>query len=161
MGHIPGLREQLKRIADTHHGLAPLHGRLFAQWMHYAFPQECPFPHQSGKAQARTPQEFGDGYMATAHEMRKHTRTKLNSQPRNLTTEEQWGMGAWLREEELLTDYVELRPAGTGLRWPLAAALLGLLALFARSLPISALVQKNDKPGANGFGGLTMKQYSV
>ncbi|OLP24478.1 hypothetical protein AK812_SmicGene48940, partial [Symbiodinium microadriaticum] len=22
----------------------PLHGRLFAQWMHYAFPHECPYP---------------------------------------------------------------------------------------------------------------------
>ncbi|CAE7211809.1 unnamed protein product [Symbiodinium sp. CCMP2592] len=28
----------------------PLHGRLFAQWLHHAFPRDCPFPHVSGTA---------------------------------------------------------------------------------------------------------------
>jgi len=40
-----GLVSKLYTIADRHAGMVPLHGRLFAQWMHLAFPQECPFPH--------------------------------------------------------------------------------------------------------------------
>jgi len=36
---------RLEQISELHHGAVPLHGRLFAQWMHHAYPRECPFPH--------------------------------------------------------------------------------------------------------------------
>jgi hypothetical protein len=39
-----GLAEKLKSIAERHGGEVPLHGRLFAQWLHFAFPHECPYP---------------------------------------------------------------------------------------------------------------------
>merc|ERR1719311_222198 len=39
-----GLAEKLHNIAERHGGEVPLHGRLFAQWLHFAFPHECPFP---------------------------------------------------------------------------------------------------------------------
>merc|ERR1719387_922085 len=39
------LTDKLQTIADRHSGEVPLHGRLFTQWMHYAFPNECPYPH--------------------------------------------------------------------------------------------------------------------
>merc|ERR1719263_1524255 len=42
------LRRRLDEIADTHSGTIPLHGRLFAQWMHHAYPRECPYPHIAG-----------------------------------------------------------------------------------------------------------------
>jgi hypothetical protein len=42
------LIRRLEDIAESHHGTVPLHGRLFTQWMHHAFPRECPFPHVSG-----------------------------------------------------------------------------------------------------------------
>merc|ERR1719221_1766484 len=35
---------RLQEIADRHSGQIPLHGRLFAQWMHHAYPRECPYP---------------------------------------------------------------------------------------------------------------------
>merc|ERR550525_1613440 len=44
------LRSLLDDIA-RHHGAGgrvPLHGRLFAQFMHHAYPRECNFPHISG-----------------------------------------------------------------------------------------------------------------
>merc|ERR1719265_2768124 len=41
------LQAQLEEVAEYHKGKVPLHGRLLAQWMHYAFPRECPFPHKS------------------------------------------------------------------------------------------------------------------
>jgi len=40
-----GLQNKLNAIAVQHGGEVPLHGRLFAQWLHFAFSQECPFPH--------------------------------------------------------------------------------------------------------------------
>jgi len=38
------LRESLRMIASQHDGVVPLHGRLFATWMHFAFPRDCPLP---------------------------------------------------------------------------------------------------------------------
>merc|ERR1719443_1112822 len=38
------LQDKLRAIASQHDGQVPLHGRLFAQWLHFAFPQECPYP---------------------------------------------------------------------------------------------------------------------
>jgi len=43
------LRQRLEDVAEQHGGKVPLHGRLFEQWMHYAYPRECPFPHLSGQ----------------------------------------------------------------------------------------------------------------
>ncbi|CAE7384478.1 unnamed protein product [Symbiodinium sp. CCMP2456] len=42
------LSERLWEVAAQHSGEVPLHGRLFAQWLHHAFPRDCPFPHVSG-----------------------------------------------------------------------------------------------------------------
>merc|ERR1719237_1253156 len=39
-------------IAQQHGGHVPLHGRLFAQWMNHAFPNECPQPRAPGVAEA-------------------------------------------------------------------------------------------------------------
>jgi len=45
------LLQRLDEVASHHNGQVPLHGRLFAQWMHYAYPRECPFPHAHGEAE--------------------------------------------------------------------------------------------------------------
>merc|ERR1719382_1331190 len=63
------LRGQLQRVAETHGGKIPLHGRLFAQWLHYAFPRECPFPHKAGHAKPTAPEEFGDHAVVTPEEV--------------------------------------------------------------------------------------------
>eukprot|EP00929_Paragymnodinium_shiwhaense_P080954 TRINITY_DN42265_c0_g1_i2.p1 TRINITY_DN42265_c0_g1~~TRINITY_DN42265_c0_g1_i2.p1 ORF type:complete len:659 (+),score=166.06 TRINITY_DN42265_c0_g1_i2:94-2070(+) len=41
------LLAHLQEIANFHGGQVPLHGRLFAQWMHHAFPADCPYPHEA------------------------------------------------------------------------------------------------------------------
>jgi len=43
-----GLLSRLDEIAHGHGGKVVLHSRLFAQWMHQAFPRECPYPHLAG-----------------------------------------------------------------------------------------------------------------
>merc|ERR1719211_825799 len=54
----PILVARLEEIAKHHGGHVPLHGRLFAQWMHHAYPRECPYPHLSGTVRAQRAAEF-------------------------------------------------------------------------------------------------------
>lgn len=39
-----GLMDLLHKVAAHHGGMVPIHGRLFMQWMHQAFPRECSHP---------------------------------------------------------------------------------------------------------------------
>jgi hypothetical protein len=105
------LAAQLEQIGMAYDGKVPLHGRLFAQWLHYAFPRECPFPHKAGQITSLTPLEFGDRYMATGEEMRNVSASVNTSDPLEPVSKEdmQW-MSQWSSEEELLLDYAsELR----------------------------------------------------
>jgi len=52
------LNSRLHQIAEKHQGKVPLHGRLFAQWLHHAFPQSCPFPHEAGATNPLTPDQW-------------------------------------------------------------------------------------------------------
>merc|ERR1719157_39189 len=49
---------RLDEIATHHGGLVPLHGRLFAQWLHHAYPRECPYPHLSGTTRPQTTSDY-------------------------------------------------------------------------------------------------------
>lgn len=102
------LVEQLRSIAMANGGRVLLHGRLFAQWLHYVFPRECPFPHIRGSTQAMTPSEFGETYIATEEEMRAHTeksRGELNSSNASSTENEDQDLSLWSAEEEFIVDY--------------------------------------------------------
>jgi len=57
----PDLHSKMHTIAERHGGMVPLHGRLFAQWMHLAFPQECPFPHISADPELTRPSHWRRG----------------------------------------------------------------------------------------------------
>jgi len=52
------LAQALQQVASMHGGKVPLHSRLFAQWLHVAFPSECPYPHPSGYFEYLTPDEY-------------------------------------------------------------------------------------------------------
>merc|ERR1719382_1294661 len=54
------LLTRLNEIAANHAGQVPLHGRLFAQWLHHAYPRECPFPHTVGTVEPMYPEEFAE-----------------------------------------------------------------------------------------------------
>jgi hypothetical protein len=53
-----GLIGRLDDIASRSHGSVVLHSRLFAQWMHQAFPRECPYPHLTGTTTSLSPVEW-------------------------------------------------------------------------------------------------------
>jgi len=52
------LMTRLDGIASRHNGRVPLHGRLFMQWLHHAYPRECPYPHVSGTVNPVTQDEW-------------------------------------------------------------------------------------------------------
>eukprot|EP00932_Pfiesteria_piscicida_P007701 SRR837773.17882.p1 GENE.SRR837773.17882~~SRR837773.17882.p1 ORF type:complete len:488 (+),score=52.88 SRR837773.17882:2-1465(+) len=74
----PALAKELESIAKRHGGQVPLHGRLFAQWFHAAFPYECPYPHiVAEELAARVSYWAGLDYRISAEE-RHHLVEDLN-----------------------------------------------------------------------------------
>merc|ERR1712160_134518 len=52
------LLRRLEEIAQGSGGKLLLHSRLFAQWMHQAFPRECPYPNLAGTVTSLSPNEW-------------------------------------------------------------------------------------------------------
>lgn len=128
------LRDRLEDVADHHAGMVPLHGRLFAQWLHHAFPHECPYPHASGKTNPMTPSEWmeakGQETTATAEQMQglidQHSSGSHASAKKSATL-------PWTHEEELVTKHAMPKAKGSSVVRSLAmgvAAVSALVALF-------------------------------
>jgi len=64
------LLDRLQEIALKHGGDIPIHGRLFAQFLHHAYPRECPYPHVAGATRPQT----ADEWMAETGQKSSHTR---------------------------------------------------------------------------------------
>jgi len=99
-----GLLTRLSEIAEIHDGVVPLHGRLFAQWMHHAFPMECIYPHEQGAINPQTPSEWlnetGLSLHATEQEILKHLEDEAC--PLSGCPEETDSELPWSTNEELL-----------------------------------------------------------
>jgi len=95
------LARQLQSISQMHGGHVPLHGRLFAQWMHFVFPQQCPFPHKIGTTSATSLMEFGVGSTVSESEVAALS-AKRNTSARDMDSvaEAQW-MSQWSEEEDV------------------------------------------------------------
>jgi hypothetical protein len=100
-----GLRRRLDDIAVHHNGDIPLHGRLFSQWMHYAYPRECPYPHVIGTVKPKRSDDWESSgeraSVATKDEMRDHfnlVKEKPTAQP----ADDDEVCSAWTMEEELV-----------------------------------------------------------
>jgi hypothetical protein len=93
--------QYLDDIASLHDGVVPLHGRLFAQWMHHAYPRECPYPHKSGTTRQQTGEEWllesGMESLATEKEMSDFAKNSVSSPVEGVE-----GTMPWSTEEELL-----------------------------------------------------------
>merc|ERR1719163_1630839 len=76
---------RLDEVASRNGGSLPIHGRLFAQWMHHAFPNECPYPHVSGSTAPKKPDDWmaerQTDAMVTADERSQHTEVTATSHP--------------------------------------------------------------------------------
>jgi len=100
------LRSQLDQIAKSSGGRVPLHGRLFAQWLHYVFPRECPYPHKVGAVTTNTPTEYGEDFIASKEDMKKLAATASSADiPVSVGKDELQWMSQWSEDEELMVDY--------------------------------------------------------
>jgi hypothetical protein len=68
----PGLAEKLDAIAARNEGVVPVHGRLFAQWLHFAFPHECPYPSVIESATALTASQWVSTDVVSAEDLEQH-----------------------------------------------------------------------------------------
>jgi len=95
------LVQRLEEIAEHHGGEVPLHGRLFAQWIHHVFPRACPFPHEAGAIV-----DVDHPLEAAPHDMQKHisyfdeVSTSTSEAPARSREEVLFGM--WSEREELV-----------------------------------------------------------
>jgi len=105
----PKLRMRLWEIAERHGGRVPLHGRLFAQWMHFAYPRECTFPHVAGTTNPIAPDFFSLNQMVDDKTVHKFIDAGKNQ---TLVTDSGTCMH-WRHEEEIFVP--TLHPAMTSL----------------------------------------------
>jgi len=111
--------EKLQELADHHGGRVPIHGRLFAQWLHIVYPRECPYPHVSGTTQPKTAKEWkasGKNVNALQEEKQQYIEvaSRLKEAPRRQTSTEAAESASasddlcttmWTMEEELVDEH--------------------------------------------------------
>merc|ERR1719453_1756359 len=100
----PTLLSRLQDISSHHGGTVQLHGRLFAQWMHHAYPRECPFPHVAGTSSRLKP--LDDNVVATKEEMEQYVYVPTTVEE----ISDHHDLMMWTFEEEL----VATRPSASG-----------------------------------------------
>jgi len=124
-----GLLEKLQKIADRHNGEVPIHGRLFAQWLHFAFPHECPFPAILENADMlATSQWHSTKYSASSEERMNHVLSADTVSKTDVEVEEFWV------DHEVLPAHDEAQaPLGTSIATMVRGAVqLAALAVLLR-----------------------------
>merc|ERR1719478_773091 len=173
---------QLDVVAEQHNGKVPLHGRLFSQWLHYAFPHECPYPQPTHEAvnylltteyQKRTGKDSVLTLAQIKEYIKEHDDGGEPKPPETQEEVEDWAdtMSQWTMEEELYVGHHHQGPRvgirGSGAWFVLSAlARLGVVAggfVALRPLLVKAYQnfrgvnddgeKKADKKGLLGVGG--------
>lgn len=100
--------QKLEDIARRHGGQVPLHGRLFAQWLHFNFPRECPFPHMNGATNPLSANEWMQVTNEKANMMKREMREYIEkvvidekTRDKSKDAEDEL-LSRWSDEEELL-----------------------------------------------------------
>jgi len=141
----PGLLARLDEVAAVNGGQVPLHGRLFAQWLHHAFPLECPYPHEAGTTSPESPEEWmartgQTSNSKTEEEIRAHVAADtcaVDWEGKVECGEESLEL-PWSMTEELLVARSLQEEPHVSTSW-LAAALFGAAVLAAWPLARSGL----------------------
>jgi len=138
------LLSRLEQIAELHHGKVPLHGRLFAQWMHHAYPRECPFPRKISAADLAASKDVVPE--ATEEEMALLVHV-VDSE--SLTAEAMMEALPWTMAEELVAGH-KANVSGA------ASTSKALRFVLAASVLVSMVVQLT-RSSAFGGGSVLMK----
>jgi len=96
-------RQRLDEIAQMNEDRIPLHGRLFARWLHFVYPHECPYPHAAGVVKTMSQKEWKDlvgedNESATDEEIAQHLESDFARQSPSVDA----GAEMWNLEESLL-----------------------------------------------------------
>ncbi|CAK0885768.1 unnamed protein product [Prorocentrum cordatum] len=131
------LLARLDEVAEHHGGRVPLHGRLFAQWLHLAYPMECPFPHVAGAVNAVRAVQFtkATGHSATLNETEIRQQIREAPEPSADAGAEEGvcsiaTCGMWTMKEELIAGPA-VAPAARGRHGAASALVRGVLGLAA------------------------------
>jgi len=147
--HLDGnMVAQLEQVAKSNGGKVPLHGRLFAQWLHYVFPHECPYPHLNGAVSATTISEFGDEFVASKDDMQRHA-SNTTALDVAVTKEDLQWMSQWNSDEELMLEY----KSETSTSWRLQVLFVMTMLLAAVGY-FGGLIGGNGKKVDWGQGGM-------
>jgi hypothetical protein len=147
------LMERLADVAAHHSGTVPLHGRLFAQWLHYAYPRECPYPHVAGttspfRFNIEAEGEEEEALFVTAGEALEYI-AQAAALPKGPNVEGGTGETTmWTMDEELVVCRAPVpdQPLATQ---AFGAARLWILGLFAGMATVSAGVARHLGPMAS------------
>merc|ERR1719401_2417899 len=125
------LLERLEEIANGPYGTVQIHGRLFAQWLHHAFPRECPYPHISGTTNPLTPDEWE---AATGEDSEFASEEEMESVIANISmsSKNDTGLDAlpWSPVEELLIERpVHMRRVSSTIRNVVMCAVMATIML--------------------------------
>jgi hypothetical protein len=144
------LLDRLDEVAAPHAGLVQLHGRMFGQWMHHAFPRECPFPHVAGATAPRTPDEWMDSVekesdnkasksaFASPEEMRQYV-GKTAKSPAEVHPDGE--LNHWEVHEELLVPFQRGATQSRSVPWFLFSVVMLSAALISVASRVAAPVK--------------------
>merc|ERR1719493_88304 len=154
------MRRRLDDIARRHGGNIPLHGRLFAQWMHHAFPNECSYPHMTGSLESPvnpiewmlTEEETGRSLKASMEEMQSVVDAALSLNASDPLAAAQEPALPWTEEEELMVGGPVAYPTGAvsslirpgSMLLAVSSAVFGLIRMLG-VVPASGIVPKAEK----------------
>merc|ERR1719331_1934999 len=144
------MMSKLESVASRHGGRVPLHGRLFAQWMHHSFPNECPHPHVSGTTAPKTTVAFkksGGKVKITDEERAQYIAAHTS---RTESRENDMERLLWSEEEELLSyDDFNLQPS-----WAIGSSrFLAILVSFVLLAAFISITLGSARSGSATLGG--------
>merc|ERR1719410_723143 len=136
---------RLGDIAGRHGGRVPLHGRLFMQWLHHAYPRECPYPHVSGTVKPVTQDEWLDMHEDIDNAMVSDDERAVYSQAHTASKASLETL-PWSSVEELVSPLTKGKRSSSWFTSVLRPAMLVLLlSSFAISLVRSTLVASSEQ----------------
>ena len=136
---------------EAHDGLVVIHGRLFAQWLHHAYPQECPMPPSMGlRLRQELPKDFtlrtGQDYVATEKEMKRFAKVDVKNDQSDCEL-------PWTFDEELLESDTDSDTDFNS--WiPVALATLATLATSAMAVAVAGYAWKRQVSAHSARGPL-------
>lgn len=134
--------QRLGEVAAKHNGGVLLHGRLFAQWLHHAYPRECPFPHIQGATSFMAPVDYqiasGVNVKMSEASLRHHS---MDQEGASLDGESEEDLLPWHPKEEHVVEPLDgvsamllrqAKPAGRSLKLVGVVVSIGVGLLHSR-----------------------------